>query len=293
VTLIVGLPNDLAFGTPAEQRRAQRRTDDALLVLARGHALLPGELGAASSIDGQAAATDKQIVDAVRAAGEDPEHTLTFSVLASRARRFIANSAPLPGFELGRRLILDYTVRLEVRRAGHPDVIGTVDTVVSGFPNEGEVGPRGESLGLQKAIEEALAKAVRSFAPGLIPRGGGGVPDLPAIAEVPASVTGDAHARLVAVQELYPELSLEQMQVLTTSEVPFLVLRPGALAPMGIAAGDLLVAPFGQALRSRAAIARLLARGGPVKLVVERAGQRYLLGGGALAEAGPAGSAVR
>jgi len=272
VTAIAGLPNDLAYGTPAEQRRAQRRTDDALLVLAGGHAVLSGELGAREGHE----LADKEIVDGVRAAGQDPEHVLTFAIMASRARRFVANGS---GFELGRRLVLDYIVRLEVRRVGHADVIGTVDTVVAGNPNEGEVGARGESLGLQKAIEEAIAKAVRTFAPRLAARAASGraAPEPPMIAEVPVGAGAATVARLQAVQELYPELSIEQVQALATSGERFLVVRPGALAPIGVAAGDLLAPPFGQELTSRAALARLLAGGGPVKLVVQRAGQRYLL----------------
>jgi hypothetical protein len=278
VTVVVGLPNDIAYGTPAEQRRAQRRTGDSLLLLSRGHAILADELGV---VEGREL-VDKDVTDAVRAAGEDPEHALTFSILASRARRMVANSSPLAGFELGKRLVMDYIVRLEVRRAGHSEVIGTVDTVAVGHPNEGEIGPRGESLGLQKAVDEAIAKAVRTFAPGLLPRGGGGggIPDLPVIAEVPSSTEPTPLARLQAVQELYPELSIDQIQALTTSTDRFLVLRPGALASLGVTAGDLLAAPFGQTLRSRAALARMIAHGGPVKLVVQRAGQRYLLAQG-------------
>ena len=276
VTVIVGLPNDLAYGTPAEQRRAQRRTDDALLLLARGHAILSVELGAAAGHE----LGDQEIAQGVRAAGEDPERALTFAILASRARRMVSNDSALPGFALGKRMVMDYIVRLEVRRAGHPEVIGTVDTVIAGTPNEGEVGARGESLGLQKAVEEAIAKGVHTFAPQLISRGGA-VPNLPVIAEVPSSVPPTLEARLQAVGELYPELSIDQVQTLATSDDRFLVMRPGALASLGVAAGDLLAAPFGQTMRSRAELARVLARGGPVKLVVRRAGQRYLVAEGA------------
>lgn len=245
-------------------------------MLTRGHAVLAEELDKPTGRD----LIDKDIADAVRAAGEDPEHALTFAILASRTRRTIANSSPLSGFEMGRRLVIDYIVRLEVRRPGASDVVGTVDTVAVGYPNEGEVGPRGESLGLQKAIDEAIAKAVRTFAPELAargPRAGAGPTELPAIAEVPAAAGTAAVARLQAAQELYPELSIEQLQVLATSDERLLVLRPGLLAPLGVAPGDLLAAPFGQTLRSRASIARTLARGGAVRLVVQRAGQRYLL----------------
>jgi hypothetical protein len=68
------------------------------------------------------------------------------------------------------------------------------------------------------------------------------------------------------------------MQALAGSSERFLVIRPGLLAGRGLAAGDLLGAPRGQApLSSRAALARALARGAGLKLVVERAGQRYML----------------
>jgi hypothetical protein len=280
VTVIVGLPNDIAYGTPAEQHRAQRRTGDSLLVLTRGHAILADEVEVPPGRE----LIDKDVTEAVRAAGEDPDHALTFAILASRARRMVATGTPLAGFELGKRMVMDYIVRLEVRHAGHSEIIGAVNTVAVGHPNEGEIGPHGESLGLQKAIDEAIAQAVHTFAPGLIRRGAGGgaaLPDLPAIVEVPSSTPPTTAARAQVVQELYPELSLDQIQALSSCTDRFLVLRPGALASMGVTAGDLLAAPFGQTLRSRAALARMIARGAPVKLVVQRAGQRYLLAQGA------------
>jgi hypothetical protein len=279
VTVVVGLPNDIAYGTPAEQRRAQRRTGDSLLVLTRGHAILAEEL----DVPPGRGLTDKDVTDGVRAAGEDPEHALTFAILASRSRRMVANASALAGFELGKRLVMDYIVRLEVRQAGHSEIIGAINTVTSGHPNEGEVGAHGESLGLQKAIDEAIAQAVHTFAPGLIRRGAGGaaaLPDLPVIVEVPPSTPPTTLARTEVVQELYPELSIDQIQVLAACTERFLVLRAGALASLGVTAGDLVAAPFGQTFRSRAALARIIARGGPVKLVVQRAGQRYLLAQG-------------
>jgi hypothetical protein len=120
---------------------------------------------------------------------------------------------------------------------------------------------------------------VHIFAPSLAVRvrAGAPPPEPPLIAEVPAAAAGAPLARMQAVSELYPELSVDQIQRLAGSRERFMVVRPGALAALGLAAGDLLAAPAGESLASRAALARRLARGGRVKLIVERAGQRYLL----------------
>jgi hypothetical protein len=99
------------------------------------------------------------------------------------------------------------------------------------------------------------------------------------VVEVPAAATTPLQ-RLQALQDLYPELSIDQVQLLSGSRAHYLVLDPGPLAALGLAAGDLLDAPAGQTLASRAVLARTLARGAPVKLVVERAGQRYLMASG-------------
>jgi hypothetical protein len=274
VTALVELPVFLGFGDAALQRRVQRRAGDALIGLSGGRAILAEELPSAvgtaadpSEID------DKQVGERVKALGEAPENTLAFAVVASRNHRSVPNASPLAGFRHGSRVVTDYIVRLEVRQAGRPDVLGTVDAIATSEPNEREIGARGESLGVQKAIDEALAKAVRTFAPRLMARGASGE----LIAEIPAAAAGSARDRAAALGEIYPELPLADVQAFVQSRERFLVIRPGALAGLGLAAGDFLALPVGQTLTSRAALARSVARGEPVKLVVERAGQRYVL----------------
>jgi hypothetical protein len=271
VTAVVVLPVELGYGTEADQRRIQRRAGDSLIALTGGHAVLCEELPRAPGRD----LDDAQIAEGVRAAGEDPERTIGFAIVASRSHRTVANATPLSGFQMGRRVVADYAVRLEVRRAGHVEVIGTVNTVAAAEPNENEIGPRGESLGVQKAIDEAMARAIRTFAPGLATRPPGRIE--PVIVEVPLADAPVPLARLKAVQELYPELSIDQIETLTASHERYLVIQPGTLGALGIVAGDLFDAPSGTTLTSRAALARTLARGGAVRLVVRRAGQRYLL----------------
>jgi hypothetical protein len=273
VAALVELPVSLGYGGEAEQRRVQRRTGDALIALAGGHVILAEELGDGGG--GLTVLDDRAVADRVRAMGEAPQQVLTFAVLASRSARFVPNASPLPGLKLGRRAVMDYIVRLEVRQVGRPDVLGTIDGVASGALNGPEVGPRGESLGVQKAIDDALAKAVRAFAPGLQAPGPVGG-DL-VIAEVPAAAAASTQTRLRALQDLYPELSIGETQALVSAGQRLLVIRPGTLAAIGLQAGDLVGLPVGQELTTRAALARSLARGAAVKLVVERAGQKYLL----------------
>src|SRR4051812_2892751 len=123
VSTIVELPVFLGFGLPGEQRRVQRRTGDSLIALAGGHAVLAEELPVHDDRD----LTDQEIAQAVRGVGEDPARAITFSLVASRNKRTVANASPIPGFQMGRRMVLDYNVRLEVRQVGRADVIGTVD----------------------------------------------------------------------------------------------------------------------------------------------------------------------
>jgi len=275
VAAVVALPLSLAYGREPERRRAERRAGDALIALTGGRAILVEELGDAVVERGALGdLDDARLAARVKALGEPPERVLTFALLASRSQRSVPNVSALAGFQLGRRIVMDYMVRLEVRQAGSADVIGTIDAVATGPLNGPEIGARGESLGVQKAIDDALAKAVRTFAPGLQARGpGAGL----LVAEVPPAAADGSRARLAALQGLYPELSIDQRQALVGSRQRLLVIRPGALSAIGLAAGDLVGVPVGQTLTSRAALARELARGAAVKLVVERGGQRYVL----------------
>jgi hypothetical protein len=83
--------------------------------------------------------------------------------------------------------------------------------------------------------------------------------------------------RLQTLQRLYPELSLAQMQALAESRERFLVVAPGQLDKLGVAPGDLLGVPGGSTNASRAALTRVVARGGTPLVAVVRGGQRYIL----------------
>jgi hypothetical protein len=265
VTTIVELPPSLSpsVGGEAEQRRTQRRTGDALVALTGGRAVIAEELRGTD---------DNQIVESLRALGEDPARALTFSVMVSRHFRQVAGAAPIPGFRPTHQLVADFVARLEVRAAGRADVIGVVDTVVAADPNGPEIGPAGQSMGAQKAVDDALAEAVRAFAPQLLSREPAAL-----LVEVPASIAAGVVPRLRALQEIYPELSIEDIQLLASSSQQLLVIRPGNLAAWGLTAGDLLEAPAGHALGGRAALARSAAHGAAPALAVERKGARYML----------------
>ena len=97
------------------------------------------------------------------------------------------------------------------------------------------------------------------------------------IVEIPGVAAGSVAPRLTALGTLYPELSMDEMEVLGQSRERFLVRDPGPLAALGIARGDLLGVPDGQTTTSRAALARAVAAGLKPALAVVRADQRYVL----------------
>jgi hypothetical protein len=262
VAMIVAMPTSLEWDSMADQRRLQRRTGDALLELTGGRAVVAEELR------GQ---DDDYLTKALQAIGEDPARAVTFSLRVGAGRRVVNNASPISTFRPTRRMVVDFSAHIEVRRVGAGDVIGTVDVVAAGNANEPEIGPDGERQGPLEAIDLALEKAVRAFAPALftIPRG-------TLIVEVPVAAAGELTARLQAVQELYPELSEAELEQLGSSRERFLVVRPGGLAGLGIAKGDLLGVPGEETLASRAALARAVARGQWPLLTVNRGGQRYL-----------------
>jgi len=264
VVSVVGLPVSLGWGGDAELRRIQRRASDSLIVATGGHAVIAEEL-----VTGEDAPA---VAGALKSLGEDPQHALTFAINVAMGGRMENGTAPIPGFIVGRRLIVDYHAHIDVRQLGNREIIGSVETIASGAPNEPEVGPDGEKHAVMEAIDAALEKAIATFAPRLAWHAPGAT-----IVEVPAESAASVTRRLTALGTLYPELSLDEMQALAQSRERFLVLEPGALAALGIARGDLLGIPGGQTPASRAALARAVARGHRPALAVERAGQRYVL----------------
>ena len=107
---------------------------------------------------------------------------------------------------------------------------------------------RGEKQGVAAAIDAALDEAVSTFAPRLYtPR------RTTLIVEVPHAATGNLVTKLETLQQLYPELTIAEMQTLAESRERFLVLEPGQFARLGVAAGDLLGVPGGETRASRAA----------------------------------------
>ncbi len=71
--------------------------------------------------------------------------------------------------------------------------------------------------------------------------------------------------------DVYPELSIEQMQEIAQSRERFFVVEPGELTALGVAAGDMLGVPGGHTAATRAALARALSRGLQPQLAIERA----------------------
>jgi hypothetical protein len=263
VTMVIGLPPVLEFKRAGELGRVSRRMGDALLAASGGNAILPEELDDA---EGSAMAR------AVRALGADLEHTITFRIVASREARAEANPSPLRGLRTQVFMVLDYIVRLEV---GRDDLLGTVETFAAASPEDPEMGPGGESLGLQSAVDEAINDAIARFAPNLR----SSIAPLRVI-EVPAGPPGKTltvSQRLSALAMLYPEYPAEFLRKLASSEARFLVLSPGALQRVGVSAGDLLGASRGGVLASRAVLARKLATGVVPAMYAERAGDRFLI----------------
>jgi len=263
IVSVVGLPVSVGWGGDAELRRIQRRASDSLIAASGGHAVIAEEL-----VTGE---DDPSVAGALKSLGEDPTHAVTFALNVAMGGRMENGSSPIPGFIVGRRMIVDYHAHIDVRQLGSKEIIGSVETVASGAPNEPEVGPDGEKHAAMEAIDAALEKAIATFAPRLASHATGA-----AIVEVPAEAAASVTRRLTALGTLYPELSLDELQALAQSRERFLVLAPGALATLGIAPGDLLGVPGGVPAASRAALARAVARGQRPALAVVRGGQRYL-----------------
>ena len=267
VASVVGLPLSVGWGGDAELRRIQRRTSDSLIAATGGRAVIAEEL-----VTGE---DDPAVTGALKSLGEDPKRALTFTLNVAMGGRMENGVSPIPGFIVGKRLVVDYHAHIDVRQLGNREIIGSVETVASGAPNEPEVGPDGEKHAVMEAIDAALEKAIATFAPRLVSNASGA--SRTTIVEVPPEVAGSVTRRLTTLGVLYPELSLDEMQALARSRERFLVLAPGALAALGIARGDLLGVPGGATPASRAALARAVAHGLKPALAVERGGQRYVL----------------
>jgi hypothetical protein len=266
VSTIVALPVAIGWGGGGERARIERLTGDSLLELTGGRGVIADELRGTGEADVQAA---------LRALGEDASHALTFSVSVGIGRRLVNQANPISSFQVQRRLVVDFYAHVDVRLVGAPDVIGTVDVVGTGAAGEPEVAPSGERLGPAAAIDEALASAVRSFAPRLYTP-----PQRTVIAEVPVDASRSIVQRVQTLQQLYPELSVADMQLLAESKERFLVIEPGFLAQLGITRGDLLGVPGGTTTASRAALARAVAQGKKPLLAIVRGGERFILSGG-------------
>jgi hypothetical protein len=264
IASVVGLPLSIGWGGDTELRRIQRRASDSLIAASGGRAVIAEEL-----VTGE---DDAAVAAALKSLGEDPKHALTFTINVGMGGRMENGISAIPGFIVGKRLVVDYHAHVDVRQLGTREIIGSVETVASGAPNEPEVGPDGEKHAVMEAIDAALEKAIATFAPRLVPTAAGAT-----IVEVPAEAAPSVTRRLTALGTLYPELSLDEMQALAQSRERFLVLDPGALAALGIARGDLLGIPGGVTAASRAALARAVARDLKPALAVERGGQRYVL----------------
>jgi hypothetical protein len=264
VASVVGLPLSIGWGGDAELRRIQRRASDSLIAASGGHAVIAEEL-----VTGE---DDPAVAAALKSLGEDPKHALTFTINIGMGGRLENGVAAIPGFIVGKRLVVDYHAHVDVRQLGNREIIGSVETVTSGAPNEPEVGPDGEKHAVMEAIDAALEKAIATFAPRLTSNASGAT-----IVEIPAEAAASVTRRLTALGTLYPELSLDEMQELAQSPERFLVLAPGPLAALGIARGDLLGVPGGVTAASRAALARAVAHGLKPALAVERGGQRYVV----------------
>jgi hypothetical protein len=263
IATIVEMPPAIDWTGPGAQQRIQRLAADSLIEVTGGRAVIADELPGTSDADVQAA---------LRAVGEDAANALTFSIGIGLGHRLVAGANPIASFQRPKMLVVEYVVRVEVRHVGAPDLLGAVEAIETGLVNQSE-SARGEKRGAAAAIDAALEEAVSTFAPRIYtPR------RTTLVVEVPPSATGNLMTKLKALQELYPELTIAEMETLAGSRERFLVLEPGHLAGLGVLAGDLLGVPGGETLATRAALARAVARGSKPLVAVIRGGQRYILG---------------
>ncbi len=277
VDAVLGLPISIGWGGDADLRKLQRRTSDLLIEATGGRAVIAEEL-----VDGE---DEAAVTAALRALGEDPARTLSFALTVGQGGRLIPGTSAIPGFLVGKHVVVDYHARIEVRHVGSKQVLGSVETVASGMPNDAEVGAKGKRGAALEAIASALEKALTTFAPRLAPS-----PRPFQIVEIPAVEAASVTRRLTVLGTVYPELTVDQMQEIARSRERFFVIEPGELAGLGVAAGDMLGVPGGHTAASRAALARALSRGLEPALAIERAGQQYILA--AAAPRAPSGSAV-
>ena len=159
IACVVGLPLSVGWGGDAELRRIQRRASDSLIAATGGRAVIAEEL-----VTGE---DDTAVAGALESLGEDPKHALTFAINIAMGGRMENGVSPIPGFIVGKRLVVDYHAHIDVRQLGNREIIGSVETVASGAPNEPEVGPDGEKHAVMEAIDAALEKAIATFAPRL------------------------------------------------------------------------------------------------------------------------------
>ena len=176
VSVVVSMPTSVDFGGPGDQRRLQRRVGDRLLELTGGKVVVAEELTQGDD--------DASVRQAVAALGEDAASAVTFSLHVGDGRRIVNNANPISSFNATRRLVVDFRARVEVRRLGAADVIGSVEAIASGPPNQsenrhrgGEARPsRGHRRGLGRGGEIVCAAAphARAFHAAGGGAGGGG-----------------------------------------------------------------------------------------------------------------------
>ena len=274
IETVVMLPPRLGFGKLAEQRRAGRRVGDFLIEATGGHAILAEELPG----------TDPELVTAgIRAVGEDPRHTLVFSILAARENRAESNAIPGMRGTAPVRRYSDFTVHLDVRGGETNEILGSVETYSTVYTNAPEIDPRGGPLGLAQAAREAIVEAIRRFAPRLVQAARAA--RFATLAELPSRAGADSASgptsamdRLRKLRILYPEVAETDLAALASSNARFVVIGAGSRCALGLEPHDLVTGTGGRNLGSRAAFARMLARGDTPALRIDRAGSRFLIG---------------
>jgi hypothetical protein len=123
IATIVELPPAIDWTGPSAPSRVQRLADDSLLEVTGGRAVIAAELPGTGDADVQAA---------LRALGEDAASALTFSLSVGMGRRFVKGANPITTFQGTKQLVVDYVARVEVRRVGAPEPIGSVEAIETG-----------------------------------------------------------------------------------------------------------------------------------------------------------------
>ena len=278
IDAVLGLPISIGWGGDVDLRKLQRRTSDLLIEATGGRAVIAEEL-----VEGE---DEAAVTAALRALGEDPARTLAFALTVTTGGRLMAGTSAIPGFLVGKHVVVDYHAHIEVRHVGSKQVLGSVETVASGMPQRGGGGGQGaegrraggDRLGgrkgagrLRAATDAGRASVSTSWRSPFRGRQ----------RDPAADAAGDGLSRADRSSRCRrSHRAASGSSSWSRASWPRSAWRPATC----------WACPGGHTAATRAALARALSRGLQPQLAIERAGQQYILA--ATASQPPVGSAV-